>query len=562
MVMSVNSNVASLSVQKNLNRASDALSNSMQRLSSGLKINSAKDDAAGLQIANRLSSQITGLNTAVKNANDGISIAQTAEGALQESTNLLQRMRELSLQAANGSNSDEDRASLNQEFQSLSKELTRIADTTTFGTGMKLLDGSSGTLSFQVGANANENISFSLSQMDAKSLKSTFGTAEASSVGMAQVKGDTFTIPTAVAGIKINSTSVAIASGDTVDKVAKAINDKASTTGVRAEVKDGKLNLSSNSDIKLEDDAPAGSLAGLGLAAGTTKASLTNDTSIQVNGQQINFTAGDDAAAIATKINGAGLGVTASQDKTTGNLVLNSFGKEIKLEDGKDLNGASTGGLAALGLTSGTTQTYTTKVTGGNTALPTNPAATTDYGIKINGTQVDFKAGDDINAVVKAINDKGIDGVTATKDGSGKLVLNSNADIKLESGSVTASKGDALSALSLTAGTTVATKVSVADTTVNSAADAQKAIQVIDSAIKQIDTQRSALGAVQNRFDSAISNLQSIAQNATSARSRVQDTDFAAETANMTKQQTLQQASTAVLAQANQLPSAVLKLLG
>ncbi|MBA1251033.1 flagellin, partial [Pseudomonas zeshuii] len=129
MAMTVNSNIASLSVQKNLNRASDSLSSSMQRLSSGLKINSAKDDAAGLQISNRLTSQITGMNVAVKNANDGISIAQTAEGALGESTNILQRMRELALQSANGSNSADDRAALNQEFQQMSKELTRMAET-------------------------------------------------------------------------------------------------------------------------------------------------------------------------------------------------------------------------------------------------------------------------------------------------------------------------------------------------------------------------------------------------------------------------------------------------
>ncbi|WP_444544334.1 flagellin N-terminal helical domain-containing protein, partial [Pseudomonas asuensis] len=165
MAMTVNTNVASLSVQKNLNRASDSLSSSMQRLSSGLKINSAKDDAAGLQIANRLTSQIRGLNVAVKNANDGISIAQTAEGALQESTNILQRMRELALQSRNDSNSEKDRNALNAEFSAMTSELSRISSTTTFGKDKQLLDGSAGTMQFQVGANTgtNEVISIDLS---------------------------------------------------------------------------------------------------------------------------------------------------------------------------------------------------------------------------------------------------------------------------------------------------------------------------------------------------------------------------------------------------------------
>src|SRR5690606_2389866 len=148
------SNIASLNAQRNLQGSTNALTTAMERLSSGSRINSAKDDAAGLQISNRLTSQINGLNVAVRNANDGISIAQTAEGALQESTNILQRMRELTLQAANGSNSDEDKASLNQEVTELQSELDRIAETTSFGE-VKLLDGSFEDKRFQVGAYAD-----------------------------------------------------------------------------------------------------------------------------------------------------------------------------------------------------------------------------------------------------------------------------------------------------------------------------------------------------------------------------------------------------------------------
>ncbi|MDF3936914.1 flagellin [Pseudomonas citronellolis] len=377
MALTVNTNIASLSVQKNLTKASNSLTTSMTRLSTGLRINSAKDDAAGSQISNRLTSQVNGLNVAVKNAQDANSIAQAAEGALQESTNILQRMRELSLQSANGSNSSEDQTSLNQEFKSLTAELTRISKTTTFGggtSGIKLLDGSAGTngtLTFQVGANANETVSFTLSDMSASSLKGTSSLAS------------------------------------------------------------GSLDLS-------------GSLSGAG-------------------------------------------NVTTS---------------------------------------SGT--------------------------ITVNGTDVTIASGASINDIVAAINTN-VSGVAAVATTSGTIALSSAADISYAgAGGITLTSGSAA---------TVTTSGTVQGLDISTAANSQIATQVIDGALKQIDSQRSALGAIQNRLDSTISNLQNVAENATAARSTIQDVDFASETAEMTKQQTLQQAATAVLAQANQLPSAVLKLL-
>lgn len=689
MTMTVNSNVASLTVQKNLNKASESLSTTMQRLSSGLKINSAKDDAAGLQIANRLTSQITGLNTAVKNANDGISIAQTAEGALQESTNILQRMREVSLQSANGSNSAEDRASLDQEFQALSKELTRIAETTTFGTGMKLLDGSSGTLSFQIGANANENISFSLGKMDAASLKSASSestvvgsvfpatTSEVSGTAPAFVGdkaiqagdfksikidgvdvdlsavtskadaaaaintalgadgsaaydpstdritltaaaapgGDGFTLAegttgdgslallglTAAAGttaagaspvvgtaigdigsgaattktvnaddihdIQVNGTKIDLSGATSLDEVASAIDAEKGTTGVSASVDadSGKLVLTSEDGSSFSlanDDVANDGLTQLGLTAGDselTTGTLAKDTSISINGNEIKFTAGDDMKAVAEKINSAGLGVSATADDS-GKLVLNSFGQDIKLADGENSDGTANGGLAALGLAATGTSSVTAKATTTHVAGSglTKAGIAADSSISINGKSVSLSAGDDIDAVITKINETADIGVTASKDADGQLVLNSDSDITI---AAPASGTSALGDLGLTPGTTTATETSVDDLNITSAYDAQKSIQVIDAALKQIDSQRAELGAVQNRFDSTISNLQSISENATSARSRVQDADFAAETAELTKQQTLQQASTSILSQANQLPSAVLKLL-
>ena len=299
MALTVNTNITSLGVQKNLNRASDALGTSMSRLSSGLKINSAKDDAAGLQISNRLTSQISGLNVAVKNANDGISIAQTAEGAMQASTNILQRMRELALQSANGSNSDEDRTSLQQEFTALSGELTRISSTTTFG-GRNLLDGSFTSTSFQVGANANETISFGMKSVSASDLKGQYNeasvdgatnklsavvtgkadviTSNATSVdNTVKFAVDNKTLGEAGKGtLKIGTTDIELAATDTLDSVVKKIND-AGISGVTASNNDGKLQLSNTTaaTVAVTDDNATvtdGPLAALGLTIGNIAA--------------------------------------------------------------------------------------------------------------------------------------------------------------------------------------------------------------------------------------------------------------------------------------------------
>ncbi len=209
MALTVNTNVTSLSVQKNLNNAASNVSNSMQRLSSGLRINSAKDDAAGLQIATRMSSQIRGQNVAVKNANDGISMAQTAEGALQESTNILQRMRELAVQARNGTNGAADQTATNSEFAQMSDELTRIASSTNLN-GKNLLDGSAGTMTLQVGANTGvaNQIDLNLSnKFDAASLSVVSGGA-----GAALLTGTTSTIANTNIDNAITAIDAAIAS--------------------------------------------------------------------------------------------------------------------------------------------------------------------------------------------------------------------------------------------------------------------------------------------------------------------------------------------------------------
>ena len=660
MALSVNTNITSLGVQKNLNKASDALSTSMNRLSSGLKINSAKDDAAGMQIANRLGNQVKGLNVAIANANNGVSIAQTAEGAMQESTNLLQRLRELALQSANGDKSDADRTSLQQEFTAKVGELTRISNTTTFG-GRNLLDGSFNNVGFQIGANANETISFGMTDISATGLKGNFSEATVNSTALAGLSatatGSTLPLPkgasvtggaalatTAADKITINGTvitfGVAAAGSASGISAAAAINAQTAITKVTAlsDPTTGALTLSSSNDIVLGDNV-AGSLAKAGLTAGTTaavaaepKATVTGTAAlattageiININGTDITLTtagagaAAGLAAAVAINSKSAQTGVKASTDSagvltltsakditiggadvakvgltasTTGTWdkeVMGSIGaitvngkdvswtatstmktvlsdlaasagtgatasvKEGRVTltsgDGKDIKLANTssGSLSQLGLSAGTSQAKLKD----------------DTSIDVNGVEVKFKKGDTSDAIVASINSAST-GVNASKNADGTLNLFADKDITVKDGSA----GTGLEALGLkvvsAAGTKAAVtmETTVSDLSILSAATSQQAVQALDDAMQQIDSQRSQLGAVQNRFASTVANLQSISQNSTAAKGRVEDADFASEAAELTKQQTLQQASTAILSQANQLPSAVLKLL-
>lgn len=547
MALSVNTNITSLGVQKNLNKAADALSTSMNRLSSGLKINSAKDDAAGMQIANRLGNQVKGLNVAIANANNGVSIAQTAEGAMQESTNTLQRLRELALQASNGDKSDADRVSLQQEFTAKVGELTRTANTTTFG-GRNLLDGSFNNVAFQIGADANQTISFGMTDISATGLKGSYSEAKtngadmagltATSIGSAvnaSVTGTVAVKPTADISVKINGTDVALAKDATAADMAKAIND-AGISGVSASADTaGKITLkSANADLVVEgtDGAKA-----LGVAEATTKAedSLVPAGTITVNGEDLKIVGTEKVSDVVTSI--ASMAGIASAKLNNGRI-------EITSKDGSDvaLSNKTSGALSALGLAPGTSQAK----------------LQADTSISLNGVEVKFKKGDTADAIVSSINSAST-GVTASKNSDGTLALFADKDIVIADGSA----GGGLKALGLDAGKTAAVtlETTVSDLSVLTAASAQQAIQALDGAMQQIDSQRSQLGAVQNRFSSTVSNLQSIAQNSTAAKGRVEDADFAAETAELTKQQTLQQASTAILSQANQLPSSVLKLL-
>lgn len=571
MALSVNTNITSLGVQKNLNKASDALSQSMNRLSSGLKINSAKDDAAGMQIANRLNNQVKGLNVAIANANNGVSIAQTAEGAMQESTNTLQRLRELALQAANGDKSDADRVSLQQEFTAKVGELNRIASTTTFG-GRNLLDGSFSNVAFQIGANANETISFGMTDISSTALKGNYkeaavdgeamkglaATATGTNIGGMKANipggapdaaGTLSTDKISINGVEIQLTAET-SDLDAGTSAATEINKQTALTGVtaKADATTGALTLTSKSDITVNETV-VGSAAKLGLTASSAPvAAVAVDGStvlgtagaITVNGNAViwdNTKTIDDVMGLVEAEAGTG----AKAEFKDGRIVLTSgAGKDIKLAN------TDSGSLSQLGLSAGTTQAK----------------LTADTSIDVNGVEVKFKKGDTADAIVSSINSAST-GVQASKNADGTLNLFADKDITVKDGSA----GTGLAALGLSTVATAGTKAavtmetSVSDLSVLTAASSQQAIQALDDAMQQIDSQRSQLGAVQNRFASTVANLQSISQNSTAAKGRVEDADFASEAAELTKQQTLQQASTAILSQANQLPSSVLKLL-
>ena len=495
----INTNVASLNAQRSLNGSQNALATSFQRLSSGLRINSARDDAAGLAIADRLTSQIRGLNQAVRNANDGISLAQTAEGALQETTNILQRIRELSIQSANGSNSDADRAALQGEVSQLQAEITRIADTTSFG-GRKLFDGTFGQAQFQVGSEANETIGFALADVDATQIGVYRTDLEGAGANVGLGRG-TATATTAAAN---NTTAGAIvltgsgtqtvtaSAGDSAREVASLINGASSTTGITADAR---------------TVANINSLAN----AGAISFSLTADTGTSTSTKTISatITSTADLTNLANAIN--------AESGTTGvQAVVSASGDSVDLisENGDD--------IIIEGFTN----------SGGGAATVT----TRNY---------DNSANNDAAIVL-----------TSGASDSTRLI-----------GEVQLSSADAFSVLTtdvtLNGVTTAETSTlnSAGAVNISTVAGSQSAIGVIDGALTQVDSFRADLGSVQNRLISTISNLQSTAENASAARSQIRDADFAAETANLSRNQIIQQAGIAILSQANAAPQNVLALL-
>ena len=498
MAMTINTNIQSLNAQRNLGTSQSSLATSMQRLSSGLRINSAKDDAAGLAIASRMQTQITGLNQAQRNANDGVSLAQTAEGALSTIGGNLQRIRELAVQSRNATNSSDDRAALQKEVSQLKEEINRVAETTSFN-GTKLLDGNFTSQAFQVGANQGQLIEVA-SIVNAKS--DALGANWTSVDSPAVVTGAT---PTAATG---GGTGTPVAGTGSLDLSSVTI-----TTGNY-----GAFNLD---------------IGGQTVAIAADSSSSADETSL--------------ATAVATAITGAGItGLSAAVNAGKVELT-NTAATPVDVKMGA----TSIGGATAQ-------TTPTAPSTSGFAAIATG-------GLTINGQSITVgaatTASQRTNDLMKAINENTTlkaAGVTASlKDG--ELSIKS-ASANLVIGGTAADVGTGL-----TAATTNFTAGSIQNgyknVDVSSIEGADNAIKAMDAALRDVNSARADLGAIQNRFESVVANLSVNSENLSASKSRIMDADFASETANLSRSQILQQAGTAMVAQANQLPQGVLSLL-
>lgn len=493
MTAIINTNVNSLTAQRNLATSQSSLSQSIQRLSSGLRINSAKDDAAGLAISERFTGQIRGLNQAVRNANDGISLAQTAEGALQSAGNILQRIRELAVQSANATNSASDRRALNAEVSQLSAELERVAQTTEFN-GQRLLNGNLSSAVFQVGANANQTITATTANFTTTkygNFRIGAGVASASNPNGDLVAGSNagaLASGTGTAGANrvaggavavngaLGSASVTVDAGSSAKTVAGQINGQTNTTGVTA-------------TARTETDLTA-------LGSGSFVLNVTSNNSTAVT---LSFTTtGNTADGLAAAINA--FNDVASQTGVTARLNTAQTGITLTNSSGENITIANQAGSTTLTVAGQTTAAAATAVVTGQLTLDSEKSFS-----------------------VTAANDT--DFFTATTPLSSQLQSVSAVDVSTVQAS-------------------------------------NRTLAIVDSALAAVNGQRAQFGALQSRFESTIANLRVTSENLSASRSRIQDADFAAETAALSRAQILQQAGTAMVAQANQIPQGVLQLLG
>lgn len=587
MAMVINSNIMSLNAQRNLSTAQSEQNQAMERLTSGKRINSAKDDAAGSAIASRLTSQIRGLTQASRNANDGISLVQTAEGALQESGNILQRMRELSVQSANGTYTSGNRSSLNAEVTQLKAELTRIAETTTFN-GLNILDGSMGDLSLQVGSEANETIasdalssSFKADDLGGLSRGDVVGAESGAAdllTGLQTVDG------TATGALSINSQDVGDLSGaGSLDEALGLINEKISGVEVGAFTEltadqsgtgfatgiirgDNELAITLNeadgstNTLAIRD---TGSMAELvdkinSVGAGQIEASLNDDGNLQLvssTGAQIVI----DTTGATQQAGAKAAGFIDTADTTqNAQLTFNITDPDV---DHVDISLAS--GLDASDL--GVNNRTDSDITGMD---PTTAARLGDNELVINGVAIEAASSsgtiteDNVAAINAKSSETGV--VASVGSDTDQIVLNSvdGSEIVIEEGEGVASAGDMTAATGLLETNSAASVgKSVADIDISTAAGAQSAIETIDAALETVNDARGEMGALNNRLDFTINNLTKVSENAAASRSRIEDADFAAESAALSRAQVLQQAGTAMLAQANSAPQQVLSLI-
>ena len=497
MALVINTNIQALEAQRNLEVNTNMLSRSMNRLSSGLRVNSAADDAAGLAIATRLDSQVRGLNQAVRNANDGIAMLQTGEGALSEVTNIVTRIKELAVQSANASNSDSDRSSLDLEVSALIAEVTRVATQTKFG-GTALLDGSfSGN--FQVGTEIGHSIAASIQNFKASALSASVAsqalTFEAAVDGVGAADANTY--------LGVNSTTALQITGPKgaayVRQTTAADDNVSFLEGAKSAIATAKAINESTPSTGVSATATAATYT-LGGAFGATTNIDGSTNVLKINGQSVvvNLNGGSAAARkqqLVDAINGSVSGVTASI--VGGSVTLTAA-------DGRNISLAATGTTADANTPGKELFAFTTEV------------------------------------AAESVVARG--GVTLQAGGSITSVFTGD-------GTVTGS------------GTTAASAVTLAAVSVSSVAFANTAMLVSDSILDTISSARASIGALENRLTSTVATLQTTSEKISDAHSRIMDADFASETANLTKAQILQQAGMAMLAHAGQNPQAVLQLL-
>ncbi|MRR51167.1 MAG: flagellin [Rhodocyclaceae bacterium] len=503
----INTNIASMNAQRNLDRSQSGLQVSLQRLSSGLRINSAKDDAAGLAISERMTAQIRGLDQARRNANDGVSLAQVGEGALDQMGTILQRVRELAVQSANATNSSSDRAALNSEVGQLVAELQRFALSTEFN-GMKLLDGTFGSAVYQVGANANQTITATTTDFrtnqygtyqvgNAAESTAVTGTSTGVAItGAAVASGGTVTLNGAG-----GSATITTSTADSARDIAAAINAK-STTGIRATARtETTLDFAATGSFSLQVFTSNAA----GVVGGTSNISTVAFTVTDAN-------TADGLTQAVNAFNEA-----ASKTGITAKLNASNTAIVLAVDDGASINlGATTTGSAAGGIELGSGATSGTL------------AANTSGTITVAGQ--------------------------VTLDSSKSYSFTTSGDAAFTAG--------VLSSGTVAIDTTVSSDLKkVSELDVSTVTNATNALRIVDSALDAINGQRAKFGALQSRFETTIANLQTSSENLSAARSRIRDADFAAETANLTRVQILQQAGVAMLAQANALPQSVLQLL-
>lgn len=519
MSQSINTNIAALNAQRNLTHSQKGLSLSLQRLSTGLRINSARDDAAGLAISERFSSQIRGLDQASRNANDAISLAQVAEGALEVTTANLQRVRELAVQSANATNTAADRAALQKEVAQLVAEIERTATSTQFN-GVNLLDGSFAAQQFQVGANAGQTISVSIGDARIDQLGSIVNSTSSATNSSTVVTGSTGTgsyFANATTYTGVNGTA---SDGTNISINGTQINASAAYAGQNALTQDdasafalaAAINASGVTGVTATASA-SHSLENIGGGAGLrfVGAGTTQNYSLSINTVEV-YTQGfagtgvtsHSTATIANAINEhtGETGVTASVDKNLDLILTSSDGSNIVVSESMNQGGGSGVITSLFGF--------------GNWAGPGTGTGTYTYRAAIT-----LESSDGISI------DSGFDILGYS---SGEL-SDTNPNVNLRT------------------------------LDISTAAAASMAIMQVDAALTEINSSRATLGAVQSRFESTMSNLAISTENLSAARSRIMDTDFAVETANLTRAQILQQAGTSIMAQANSLPRNVLSLL-